>query len=245
MDEYSSLNSLVNISNDVGAIIFVGPRYLKKDIISKLRDLPYLWKYKSFNENYFKSTKTYNNLLLSKGFYLSFLSFTHILIFQDDAWIFKNEIIFWAKQNYSYIGAPASTSDVFGEQNGGVSLRNVKDHFRVLCSFKSIVKHSKFDNYNINKFDLFKKFKKYLLNRYFFAPYVYKTNEDIFWSSNVPKTFDFFKIPTNRKAALFSLELNSKFWFQKTKTVPFACHGWNRNDNYYLSISNDLKLLFF
>ena len=96
--------------------------------------------------------------MLSFNFYESFLDYKYILIYQLDAFVFKDDLIFWCNKNYDYVGAPwiASISNnpftlllnkissifdskekkerkkiFFKVGNGGFSLRKVASHYQI------------------------------------------------------------------------------------------------------------------
>ena len=96
-----------------------------------------------FNPSFFKSPWTYNNLCYDPQLYKPFKHLDYILLLQTDAIIIKNDLDFWAKQNYHYIGAPVTSLinfnlrqippfDIFSKfdafptwaLNGGLSLRS-------------------------------------------------------------------------------------------------------------------------
>lgn len=110
---------------------------------------------------HFKNTGTYSQLCLSPEFYQLFADYDYILIYQLDAYVFRNELLTWCEKNYSYIGAPwlklFRTSRFMlslqkrlrnigipfhyepryhfsGTGNGGFSLRKVEDCIRALTS---------------------------------------------------------------------------------------------------------------
>ncbi len=60
----------------------------------------------TFEARYFKSVKGYNDLLKSVDFYQAFKNYTYILIFQTDAYVFKDEFNYWCEKSLDYIGAP-------------------------------------------------------------------------------------------------------------------------------------------
>lgn len=82
-----------------------------------------------FDDTHFTSVDSYNRLLLSPRFYARFLDVKHILLYQLDAWVFKDELEKWCSAGYDYIGAPWFTDR--GEilpfaGNGGFCLRNAQ-----------------------------------------------------------------------------------------------------------------------
>lgn len=74
------------------------------------------------------SWRGYTNLVSSERFYAMFSEYEYILIYQLDAWVFRDELEYWCDQNYDYIGAPFwfEPSKDFIIGNGGVSLRRVQ-----------------------------------------------------------------------------------------------------------------------
>ncbi len=92
-----------------------------------------------FDDKYFISQKTYNKLLLSTDFFLSFDSYNYILIYQLDSFLIKgfNEL----KNFYGedYIGSPhfnVKKKRFNGVLNGGFSMRAVGPSLKVLRSEK-------------------------------------------------------------------------------------------------------------
>lgn len=162
----------------------------------------------TFNERFFKSVKGYSELLVHRRFYTQFTNYEYILIYQLDAWVFRDELLHWCRQGFDYIGAPwlqappitANKSLVnLGPLlknkvgNGGVSLRKVRSHLRWswLVSF------------------IFTFFPK---------------NEDMLWSLFVP-----FKKPKTNDALYFAFELEPRQSYKQIgNTLPFACHAWEK-----------------
>lgn len=167
-----------------------------------------------FNKRFFLNIVTYNRLMLSVDFYIRLIFFKYILIYQLDCFVFRDEIALWIRSGYSYIGAPwlqgyslaKYGASVIGVGNGGLSLRCVVDHLRVLLSF-SYIKYP-FSEKNIS-------------NKY---------NEDIFWGC-VSRKKIWFKIPDWKIAVKFSIEVQPRYFFElNNKELPFGCHAWWRYD---------------
>lgn len=97
----------------------------------------------------YKNRSEYSNMCLSYKFYEMFNKYKYMLICQTDAYIFRNELLYWCNKGYDYIGAPAffeqispTYKGVFGDVNikdihtypyvvlnGGFSLRNIKSMY--------------------------------------------------------------------------------------------------------------------
>lgn len=199
-----------------------------------------------FDSMYFKSTRTYSDLLLKKAFYKRFLAFDFILIYQTDAWVFKDELKYWMEQGYDYIGAPWFTygthnhNDGLPESvgNGGFSLRNVKKHIAVCTSRARIVSineleiHARFWSCKFYM-QIFIKFLKCLgvHNNLSYLRRNYKGNEDYFFGVIASKYYVSFKVAPIDVAMKFSFEEDPEFWYNRNgMQLPFGCHAWKKNN---------------
>lgn len=61
---------------------------------------------KALRNEWFDGVKGYNSMLLSTEFYDLFSAYDYILIYQLDAYVFRNELDEWVAKGYDYIGAP-------------------------------------------------------------------------------------------------------------------------------------------
>ena len=109
-----------------------------------------------FMNIYFSDITGYNRLMLSTEFYKRFKKFKYILIYQLDAWVFRDELHYWCEKEYDYIGAPwfedfdnsTSKSRIIGVGNGGFSLRNVSgilNQIKILKQLQVILKYEKYN----------------------------------------------------------------------------------------------------
>ena len=184
----------------------------------------------SFKDSYFKSALTYNELMLSSNFYESFLDYKYILIYQLDAFVFKDDLTFWCNKNYDYIGAPwiatesnnsfinmlSKISDVFLSEekkerkkifykvgNGGFSLRKVASHYQI-AKEKAVY---------INELLITKKGTLDAI-------------EDVFWSIKAKDFFPSFLIPDYKEALNFAIDRKPKLSLKlNNNIIPFGCHG--------------------
>ena len=60
----------------------------------------------SFPGHYFEGIAGYNQLMLADEFYARFAAYEFILIYQLDAFVFRDELAAWCAKPYDYIGAP-------------------------------------------------------------------------------------------------------------------------------------------
>lgn len=203
-----------------------------------------------FDDVYFKGIPGYNKLLKSSFFYRRFKKFTHLLIYQLDAYVFKDELIFWCKKEFDYIGAPwaegfldNSATNLIGVGNGGFSLRNVDSVLKALSKigFGHVVlkflerKNSYLFNSKVKRFIKYSILKR-LLGVGDFSSFMKldSTNpiyEDCFWGILVPSAFKSFSVASIEEAVRFSFEVNPRLLFEKNNNqLPFGCHAWLKYD---------------
>lgn len=171
---------------------------------------------------HFKSIDSYNRLLISIDFYKLFESWQFILIYQLDAFVFRDELLDWCRRGYDYVGAPTlhqeeydrlqeDSKAVFANAlsgkrivfNGGLSLRRVPAMIRYLRIF----------------------------NR-FYPPWT--GNEDMLFSQEATRLIPlklFLKLPPWKEAIRFSFEKSPAATYALNQyELPFACHAWERYD---------------
>lgn len=160
-----------------------------------------------FSANFFESVDSYSQLMLSKDFYQRFIKYEYLLIYQLDAFVFRNELMRFCDMGYDYIGAPWISGfceytnlkrKILYVGNGGFSLRKVKACIRVLEQ------------------------KQGLLKLY------QERNEDAFYSACSGKEF---VVAPKEVALTFAFEREVQFCFEKNNNMlPFGCHAWERYD---------------
>jgi hypothetical protein len=200
-----------------------------------------------FEKSIFDSVESYNHLMMSVEFYINFIQFKYILIYQLDCFVFRDDLLSWINYDYSYIGAPwvegydlsKYGNPVIGVGNGGFSLRRVEDHLKALlllnCKecFNIRTKLSFFAFVSIVVFLLKNSFfiLKQKIKKNNFSLENYNGNEDIFWSEIAGKQFCWFKIPDWKIAAQFAVEVQPRYFFElNNQLLPFGCHAWWRYD---------------
>ncbi|MDR3262288.1 MAG: hypothetical protein LBT78_10725 [Tannerella sp.] len=179
-----------------------------------------------FDDGYFKGIAGYNRLMLSPDFYAAFRDTEYILIYQPDAYVFRDELTEWCAKGYDYIGAPWLKRPVYNKPlvselmsffrwldrlrgkankqslynkigNGGLSLRKVESHYQAARQFGSRI-----ESFLDRKHHLF--------------------NEDVFWAT-VPD----FRYPEVSEALDFAFDKYPGYCYRlKNNTLPFGCHGW-------------------
>lgn len=190
----------------------------------------------TFSDHYFSSIEGYNRLLLHPKFYLKFLSFSHMLIYQLDAWVFRDELEQWCKKGYDYIGAPwfegwdhAKPGAVaIGVGNGGFSLRRISSQLRALFSFSYLKPKKELTAEYIkglrSRMELIRDLS--IRNNTFFLFNTFIENEDHFFGLVVTERFAWYKVAPVDEALKFSLETNPSYHYKGL--LPFGCHAWQR-----------------
>lgn len=187
--------------------------------------------------------EAFNRFKLSLGLYWKFRNYDYMLFYEPDAYVFKDDLDFWMNKNYSLIGAPWLDSEngkfkLKGVGNGGFSLRNINDHIKVLLKFRYIVSPRQVwkDIHAFPNRSLVQKLLSFLkrityCNNTFFILNDYRYNEDIFWSTVVPKLNSEFIIPPPEEALSFSFEKFPKdLYLMNNQILPMGCHAWPKYD---------------
>lgn len=209
-----------------------------------------------FDKIFFESVVGYNQLMLSKQFYQTFINYEFILIYQLDAYVFRDELDYWCEQNYDFIGAPLpeltdldyrvnKTREPVMVGNGGFSLRKTKSILDFLSHKKPVIKPKRiFEHYKKAPFKI----------RYVFSSIAkclgYKNRINYFVKSGVNEdklfcllldetwikrhlkendSYLFLKIPSVATALRFSFELYpEEMLVYNNNELPFGCHAWNK-----------------
>jgi hypothetical protein len=172
-----------------------------------------------FPSNYFRDTFTYSKLLMKSLFYKRFRNYEYMLIYQPDAFVFRDELMQWCERDFDYIGAPWINEDWIHQLkrdihinfnnslinkvgNGGLSLRKISTAVRA-CKLLYLVAA------------------------------VWWKNEDIFWSNVVPRLMKF-RLPEIATALKFSFDLDPERCYEMNdRKLPFGCHAWNKNYDFW------------
>lgn len=156
-----------------------------------------------FEQKWFQSVQTYNDLMLTPQFYERFCDYEYILIYQLDAFVFRDELSFFCSMGYDYIGAPwlygqfIYVNDKGGYYyvgNGGFSLRKVRSHLDIL------------EKTRVNDI----------------------VNEDMFFSSREQEGF---RVAPLEIALKFAFEATVRKCYERNgMEMPFGCHAWQKYD---------------
>lgn len=231
------LISLMQLYNILGKhpVYFIGPASLEyKKFINHALEYSVAAKYKEFEDVFFKGIEGYNKLLLSKNFYSTFGEYEYMLIYQPDAFVFRDELDYWCSKGYDYIGAPwfvgldspKTPFKFLGVGNGGFSLRKISSHYTISASypFKTILKILKnFSTISLTGFII----RNSYLKKYYWWWIKTTRQEDMFWGIVAKHYYKNFIVPTAEEALLFSFEVRPELMFELNNNhLPFGCHAW-------------------
>lgn len=188
--------------------------------------------FEEFDDKYFHDISGYNHLMMSEEFYRRFLDYKYILIYQLDAYVFKDELTEWCNKGYDYIGAPWLVRSIyqfpllrltswikkqfcgifrlpnsqvtnFRVGNGGLSLRKVSSHLRAVSQMHETISY----------------FLEHPGNHLF--------NEDVFFSIEVNKHGMAFTYPDYIEALQFSFDKYPALCYKLNNCqLPLGCHSW-------------------
>lgn len=247
--EIQSVNQCIKILSDY-SIHFICPKGLNITFYSA--KFPELNNYHFFDQNYFNDIGGYNRLMMSCDFYKKFKNYDFMLIYQTDCFVFRDELLDWVKKDYDYIGGvwfegfvgdPYLGAKFWRAGNGGLSLRNIKTMIQLLSSKKPLKSFQQLivEKRNLFKIDAFNGIKEFLFLPLNLIGYKnncqnyskeFRHNEDVFFV-HLHTVYKVLKIPKVEDALLFSWDRCPDFLFDNLDELPFACHAWYREDDYY------------
>ena len=146
------------------------------------------------------------------------------MIYQLDAFVFRDELSYWCNKDFDYIGAPwIATNNIFSKLvkpftskklrkrepifykvgNGGFSLRKTRTFYNISLELKDTI-------------------KQYLEEK----PDEIYAIEDVFWSLKVPEYYPDFSIPDYKEAIKFAIDRKPAIALKlNNNKLPFGCHG--------------------
>ena len=235
-EEQLSLDQCFRILSNFD-IVFFAPKRLENCSYAEGRQVLY------FDNNFFEGRTGYNRLTLSKAFYSKFRNYRYMLLYQLDAYVFRDELLDWCNKGYSYIGAPwltgfnqdASKYNLWKTGNGGFSLRRIEDFIQVLSQpFKRVRSISKIKR-NYRHLNAVKRnavaIREFLARQNSLHHFVslYSYNEDNFWSIYAHLFYPHFSILPPEEALAFAQECGGQYFYERRgKVLPFGCHAWQR-----------------
>lgn len=196
-----------------------------------------------FASRFFRDVRSYNHLVLTRGFYERFRDFDFMLIYQLDALVFRDELLQWCDAQYDFIGAPVfDPTDVTTAigLNGGFSLRSPRACLRVLQGGASSRVRETADGMPFMERNRATRLLKRLLLTLHLRglanviPLLVLRSgyhEDMFWSRFAPLFDPEFRVAPVSDAKKFAFEAHaSRLYEENSRQLPFGCHAWKRWD---------------
>jgi len=243
--ERISFLQVCRVLNKYKVILITYRKLNLSSYISIFQDECVAFEIKYFNKKYFESTETYNSLMLSISFYRRFLFYKHILVYQTDCFVFRDELSSWLDEGISYVGAPwmkgyssaKNETKVLGVGNGGLSLRRVSHHIKALVIYNYRQKKHltwQFMNERDGSKPIVRAVSALLKKILFQSAFQFNGwsfNEDHFWGIEAKKGSPWFKVPDWKLASRFSVESQPAYFYHLNNgRLPFGCHAWWRYD---------------
>lgn len=170
-----------------------------------------------YPDRFFQSVQSYSRLCLESFFYETFKKYKYMLIYQTDAFVFRDNLKKFCDMNYDYVGAPwpwwfAREFPMRCKHrvgNGGFSLRRIDTALKILRHKQEILRNCSFSQRLLDA-------------------------EDLFWTYCDMLGIESFHVPDEVTALSFSTEGFQEKWLSRCKkeTLPFGCHSWSMPARY-------------
>ena len=193
------------------------------------------------------SLLNYNKLKLSKFFYKLFRNYEFLLTYELDAFVFRDELAYWCKSGYDYIGAPffegygnATTgSKLMSVGNSGFSLRKVKAFEKMLRSSPLITplltpSELKYDwpqlVRGLSKVPV-RFFKRHFQENVIIQEKDFLLEDTYLLQVNDQLGKNKLHIAPIQEAVKFSFELRPEYLFTlNNEQLPTGCHAWVKHN---------------
>ncbi len=201
-----------------------------------------------FPGRFFTYPHGYNRLLMTRRFFRAFSKFSHILIYQLDCLVFRDELLEWCAKDHDYIGSPWYENYIYDYQksqkwwvgNGGFSLRRTAPALDILST--RVRRGSAFPvpPAHLPQPSGIAWFATSALRRLKSALSLwtvedelanYGESEDRFWSLDAGRFSAGFRVAPVHEAMLFSIEQFPETCIRLNGgKIPFGCHAWPKYD---------------
>lgn len=191
----------------------------------------------------FKNLKTFNRFKIQPKLYKTFSQFEFLLFYELDSFVFEDNLLYWCRKGFDYIGAPwfegfyesGENSKFIGIGNGGFSLRKTSSALRVSNSLRLIDKNFRIFGFKLNKWGIRSLFLfvmkrvmyRFFGNRFHFLFNRFADNDDIYWGIYASQRFKWWNHPDYDTARSFAFESQSPKLYRELGHLPFGCHKWH------------------
>ncbi|WDF54279.1 DUF5672 family protein [Mucilaginibacter sp. KACC 22063] len=201
-----------------------------------------------FDDAYFSGIAGYNKLMLSADFYSHFSDYEFILIYQMDAFVFKDELNYWCDQEFDYIGAPwirkkqdknpIKRITVEAQQKISTALNLKKNGVPNKYQFENKVGNGGFSLRRVSKFLEVATSMRTEIESYL-EKIAHQYNEDAFWSIEANRKRNNLNIPDWQTGLRFAFETYPERALQlNNNELPFGCHDWDNYPDFWRPVFN-------
>ena len=201
---------------------------------------------KTFDNAYFHDIQGYNGLMLSEQFYEAFAETEYMLIYQLDAFVFRDDLADWCRRGYDYIGAPWLRDRDFTGWQDRISFQ-IRQRVATLLSLKKDDGVTPREIINLNgvgngglslrripaMLRCLRRFRRKIDE--YERVHHHQYNEDVFWGIEVNRYWPLLRIPSYRRALHFSVEFYPQRAIEQYNDgqLPFGCHAWDIHETAY------------
>jgi hypothetical protein len=175
---------------------------------------------------WFRTMRDYNLLKVLPWIYRRYAGYEFMLTYELDAWVFRDELLYWCDQGWDYIGAPwfegyydcKEDSPVLGVGNSGFSLRRIgamaqgaREMRRKVLLMRSYMR------VNLRRFRSSGSLQDLIAG--------HVQLEDDYWCRFVAPRLEWFNLAPYEAAKHFAFEANApRLYTECGEGLPFGCH---------------------
>jgi hypothetical protein len=175
---------------------------------------------------WFRTMRDYNLLKVLPWLYRRYAGYEFMLTYELDAWVFRDELLYWCEQGWDYIGAPwfegyydcREDSPVLGVGNSGFSLRRICTMQRAGRAMRrKVLLMRSYMRVNLRRFRSSGYFRDLIAG--------HVQLEDDYWCRFVAPRLEWFKLAPYEAARRFAFEANAPRLHRECGgQLPFGCH---------------------
>ena len=186
----------------------------------------------------FKSTDTYNRLMLNPSFYEQLGEFEYVCILQLDVFLLHDDFDFWINQPFNYIGAPwfegwgnQRSTVITGAGNGGFSLRHITNTIRLLRTRKMKKTLAQSVLAILKRPYSWTTWLTHTIYNSTHHSRVPKLNEDRWLAHDAPQYMPWYQVAPPEIAMKFSFDAQPSYLYElNNRELPTGIHAWWKYD---------------
>lgn len=233
--ERVSLSQLINVLGQ-HSIVALAPERLRGKLPTAAGSLSDTF---FVDDSALESIASYNQLMLSPDFYRYFSGTDYMLIHQLDAFVFRDELAYWAAQAWDYIGPPWAYGWAYAPMYKQLD-RRLKAWWSYQLQHRNGTKNrARYHSLRVGNggFSL-RRIEAMLdvLNRPPRSLNAYRANglpdypEDLFWGVDANRQQQRLRVPDWSTALRFGVESAPSASLASLGGTPFGCHAWYKLD---------------